>query len=797
LTAMKVLNPQLYRFAEVVLDPSQNCLTIAGQDCYIRQKLLQLLIYLVEQRHRVVSKSDLTENVWEGAAITDDALVQSIKELRRLLDDDPRQPRFIKTVPKVGYRFIAPVEEVFANDFATLRLEETTSIELEFEEFADEEVGWPAPEVVKPLASPAPGWRLKPAYIFAAVAGLLLAGILVIYLLPGFRQRDQRLTEVTLPQLPGKKTVAVMYFDNQSGNPRLDWLREGLADMLITNLSRSDNLTLLNRRQLHLLLERLDYQKGDDIRLDDAQRIARVSRAEVVALGSFTSVDESVRIDVQMYDTRNNQLLASERLVVDTPKAILTNIDFLSLKLAAHLGASPENQQKGSGLAEVMTNNLEAYRCYSLAVEKAQALHNEEAIALLEKAVKLDPQFAMAHARIGYAYGVTWDLPEKARPYLEKAFQLSQRLTEKDRLFITAWYEIANRNYPAAIETFRKILAQYPLEVEAYGRLALLLQGEDRLEEAVEVVKQGLAIDSEAKDLYNLLGGIYLLLGSHDESIAMRRRYVELAANEPNSYDSLGLSYQWAGRYDEAIQEYHKALRLKPDFEIALIHLANVHFQLGQYRKAVELYRQYIAIAPSGSESARGYTSIVYIYHQKGDLQAAEQLARKFPENTAARIWSALLLALERGELNKAERFQEQYLALSKTHTERGTRVTPRGVYQLRGAFALKRGRAVEAIENFKMAIRHRPLVWHIDALEDCLANAYLELALWDEAIAEYERILRLNPQYPLAHFHLAQAYEGKGEAEKARASYAQFLQIWKQADPDLREVIVSKNRLR
>src|SRR4030095_66656 len=101
---------------------------------------------------------------------------------------------------------------------------------------------------------------------------------------------------------------------------------------------------------------------------------------------------------------------------------------------------------------------------------------------------------------------VSWGMPEKARPYLEKAFQLSERLTEKDRLSITAWYEMANLDYPGAIATFRKIIAQYPLEVEAYMRLSHLLQGEERFGEAIEAAKQGLVIDPEAKDIYNLLG---------------------------------------------------------------------------------------------------------------------------------------------------------------------------------------------------------------------------------------------------------------------------------------------------
>jgi tetratricopeptide (TPR) repeat protein len=109
----------------------------------------------------------------------------------------------------------------------------------------------------------------------------------------------------------------------------------------------------------------------------------------------------------------------------------------------------------------------------------------------------------------------------------------------------------------------------------------------------------------------------------------------------------------------------------------------------------------------------------------------------------------------------------------------------------------LKSGRVADAIEDFKEALRHSPPIFSMDSQEDCLANAYLELGQMDEALAEYERILHINPNYPLAHYHLAQVYEGKGEPHKAHAAYQQFLQIWKNADPDLREVIISQNKLK
>jgi len=438
-----------------------------------------------------------------------------------------------------------------------------------------------------------------------------------------------------------------------------------------------------------------------------------------------------------------------------------------------------------------MTNNLEAYRYYSLGVEKAQALHNEEALELLQKAIGLDQNFAMAYARIGYVYGITGTDPEKAKPFLEKAFQLTDRLTEQDKLNIEAWYAIANYDYAAAINALRRLVAGYPLEVEAYLRLGLLLKGEEKFDEAIEILKQGLVIDGGAKGLYNALGSVYSDTGRHNEGIAMFERYVQLAPDEANAHDSLGLGYQWAGRYDEAIQEYERALRLKPDFEVPMVHLANTYFQQGRYRAARETFERYIKNAPSDAERARGYAGLADIERHHGNLARAETLSRTSLKYSKEVLEPLYWVALQKRQLEQANKLKQQIEA--RQANDRGMRTSLRPLWFVRGSYLLKSGAGNEAIEALKQAINQRPQSWTIDAREDCLANAYLELGRIDEAIAEYERVLKLNPNYPLVHYHLALAYERKGQRDQARAEYERFLQVWKDADADLPVLIQAK----
>jgi tetratricopeptide (TPR) repeat protein len=767
----------IYRCEDVEVDPSLGCLKRGGFEQHLRQQSFHLLLYMLERRQRLISKEELIENVWQGAAVTDNAVVQCIKEIRKALGDDPHEPRFIRTIHKLGYRCIASVTEVPSAP-------ELAHADLEIEQTARPNRGSTYGRVEPRLR-----WILAG---LAILAGVVIAGWAVL------RHFATPPLDVTLPRVPGRKALAVMYFENQSAKPDLNWLSEGLADMFITDLAHFDRLTVLSRQQLHLLLKRSGHQPSDGIHLDEALDIARKSHAEAVLLGSFMALGEKTLINVRLFDAVSGQLIAADQFVVDQPADILTRVDLLTPRLAAHLGAGPLDAHKQAGLAEAMTNNLEAYRYYSLGVSKAQSFQNAQAMVLLRKAIQLDPKFAMAYARIGYAYSVTDFLPEKGKPFLARAIQLSDHLTPKDRLFVTAWYAIARQDYPSAIRTLQQIVDQYPLENEAYTRLARLLYGEERPQETIAVIQRGLAVDSEYGDFYNVLGVCFLGLGRYDEAIAAHQRYAQLAPNEPNAHDSLGMSLQQSGRYERAVAEYSAALSLDPEFEPAIIHLGDVYFQQGRYREAIRQYQRYIQVTGSDTARAVGYAGIAQMYWRLGDLSRAEQAAQNETRYAKGAVWSSLLLALERGETVTAARLKERFLTYFRDvpYPGRGSRDELRSYEYYLGTLALSDKQPGQAITHFQAALRHLPPSSGLDLYEDCLANAYLALARPDEAIQEYLRILRLNPSYPLAQYHLAQAHRRKGQVVEARAAYERFLQIWKGADTDLPEMVDARKEL-
>jgi tetratricopeptide (TPR) repeat protein/DNA-binding winged helix-turn-helix (wHTH) protein len=792
-----------YRIGEVEVDPARGCIRRAGQELHLRRQTFQVLLYLLDQRHRLVSRDELIEQVWRGAAVTDDAVVQSIVDLRKAFGDDPRHPRFIKTVPKAGYCFIADVEEVRplvsapAEFAAGFEYEEVTSVEIEVEEEVDDSLAerlLPGNKIEKALP-PSRHLLADGKLRLETVSGVVGIVLVAVWLIIGHRTARPD-AEVTLPQFPGKRAIAVVYFENQSGQRELNWLREGLADMLITNLSRSKGLTVLSRQQLSVLLNRLGQGGAEKLGLEDSLEIAHRSRAETVVTGSFVRLGEKMRVDVRLLDGRNGHLQAAESLIVDRPDQILTQIDVLSLKLAAHLGAAMTEAEVKPGLTGVMTDSLDAYRYYSLAMEKAGGYHSSEALAFLEKAAALDPQFAMAYARIGYIYAfVRVNEGERAKPYLDRAFRLSSRLTEKAKLYVKAWHAHASGDLEGTVRTLYELIKQYPQEIEAYFRLGFILRhGTDRKEEALRIFEQAAAIDPDAQDIHNQLGFLYQHFGRYEEAIVAHQRYVQLAPKEPNAYDSLGMSYVQDGRYEEAIQALNHALALNPEFHFATRHLGDVYFGLGRYREALDQYQKYLKTAPSDWDRATACNLIVRLFLAKSDWAQSEKVARQ-EWRYHNDLGGPLLTALARNDLQAAEKLRSR-IGEQSPDPSLPFAAEPRVRHYLLGLYAMKAGHTDEALRLFNDSQRLAPFYWNIDTSVGCLANSYLELGRFEQAITEYERLSRINPNWALTQYWLGVAYEGTGERCKAHAAYERFLQIWKGADPDLPEVIKAKERL-
>ena len=736
----------IYRVNDLELDTARGCLRRNSEEVHLTPKAFQILVFLLEQRDRLVPREELMDRFWKDAAVTDDVLAQAIAELRRALGDNPRTPVYLKTFPKRGYRFVAEVQEVrpelvVSEQITTVQVRQEISLE---------------------------GFRPRRIWLLAALL-LLLAPVAIWW---GARS--------TLPPpVSGKRQVAVFTFENRSGRQDLNWLSDGLPDMLTTTLSRSPGLDVLSREQLSVWLGRIG-----DRGLKGAIELARRSHAQLAVLGSFAAVGPSVRIDARIYDGRTGTLVAAEAITVDQPDRILGQVDFLAARIAGRLSPKPPAGDAGD-LASLMTGNLEAYRYYSLGLQQAGALHTSEAVGLFEKALALDPNFAMAYARIGYTYAIAAGRPDPSLPYLEKAFQLSARLTAKDRLHILAWYAIANRDYPDAIRRYQDLIRAYPNEAEAYLRLSRLLEGESRSHEALDTLYQGLAIDPQDPQMYNTASKVTSEMGRHEEAIRMAERYVALEGNA-NAYDTLGLALRTAGAYDQSLAAFNKSVELEPDFELAILHRAFVYLQMGREGEFLRVCAERAAAAPADFNRDRYWDMTAWLQWRRGRMTEARSAILKTHHPGEPDVkWNPAELTLDP---------PRRLASIKAPIPGRGGRYAMRlQLYYL--AQESRRDRRTEDMLSHLRELQRYPPDWGMpEPLEDSLADGYLELGRVDDAIAEYERALKLYPGMALARYHLAKAYQRKGDAAAATAQFAKFLEAWNQADPNLPEVLDARS---
>ncbi len=293
---------RIYQLDGFAIDTSRLCLIQNGHTQHLRQKPFQVLLYLVEHRQQVVTKEELLDNIWSDVTVTDNVVEHCLAEIRKALGDDSRQPRFIKTIPRGGYRLIAPVDERFIDHGGDEEIASGANIE-------SKQANIEARSNDAVAVHRKHGLSISPRSLLVLAAIILIGGGGTLFYSFRSGPSPSSSPNVRLPTDAGKRAVAVMFFDNASNSPELDWLREGLADMVITDLARSNGLAVLSRQQLRMLLDRVGHNQSEKIRLDEALDLAHKSQAQLVIIGSFAGMGEEILIDVQIYDLGDSELL--------------------------------------------------------------------------------------------------------------------------------------------------------------------------------------------------------------------------------------------------------------------------------------------------------------------------------------------------------------------------------------------------------------------------------------------------------------------------------------------------------
>ena len=661
----------------------------------------------------------------------------------------------------------------------------------------------------------------------------------------------------TTPAQP--KPIAVITFKNRTGESSFDYLCEAIPNLLITNLEQSKYLSVMTWERMHDLLKAMGKEDVKSVDEDLGFELCYMEGIQVIILGSFTKAGDMFVTDVKVLDVTTKKILKTTSSKGEGVASILKiQID----ELSRDISKSVSIYERTIGptklrVTDVTTTSVEAYNYFLRGRDDLEKYYWDDARRFLEKAVELDSTFASAYLYLAKAYAGLENVKEKNEAY-EKAKVFSAKATEKERLYIEAATE---KNSEEKFRILKELAKKYPKEKRALSDLGDYYSNRKLYSDAIQEYNRALELDPNYGYVINSLAYLYAQMDNFEKAIEYFQRYASVSPGDANPFDSMGDLYIIMGNLDAAIAKYKEALDVKPNWDSDW-KIAYVYALKEDYTEAMKWVDQFITKAPSPGIEAEAYFWKGYYNYWLGSLdQCFDNLdrVRELAEEAGSEFWNAY------PDLVKGWIYYDQgKLELSRRNYKSSFDLFLEGLPSLKsyltaafnfhfGLLDLKEGQIDSAksklaqmksllpeIPNYKDMIRYRCDVLHAKVLlaedsvekaiaacenitppevismfseqipvynlpftRDLLAEVYQQEGELDKAIAEYERLITLDPSSedrrlipPRFHYRLAKLYEEKGVKAKAIEQYEKFLEIWKDADKDLPELIDAKKHL-
>lgn len=504
--------------------PGVNTISKNGFAVRLEPKVMEVLVCLASQAGELVPKDVIFKTVWPDTFVSDDALIRSISELRRAFEDDAREPRFIETIPKRGYRLVAAVAPLNGDKVARPGLA----------------VSGPARAIGK--------WN----HIWLAV-GLVLVGAIVAF---GGRKLGYRVTNSG----PPIHSLAVLPLKNLSADPSQKYFAAGMTEELITDLSQISALKVISRTSS-------DLYEDTNKSLPD---IARELHVEAIIEGSVARSGNRVRVTAQLIyapDDRNLWAQSYEREVQD----VITLQGTLAKAIAEEIQVQvqPSERERLSSRPLVDPRVLDAYMNGNYHLHRVgRGFGDEESTAaakLFQQAIEYDANFGPAYLGLAYAHngnGGTVRFNPTPQDYeirkaaARKAAELDPNSAAVHELL--ANLAIDDWRWTDAEEEYRRAIALNSNRAESHDRFGYFLIAIGRPQEGVQELRRAQELDPNNDHLANY----FFYQGNYEESIQLTRRDLERQPDDGLTHYGQYQTYALAGMYPEAIEELKQAFKL-------------------------------------------------------------------------------------------------------------------------------------------------------------------------------------------------------------------------------------------
>ncbi len=454
----------------------------------------------------------------------------------------------------------------------------------------------------------------------------------------------------------------------------------------------------------------------------------------------------------------------------------------------------------------VTTSSDKAYKAYEKGIDYSYKLYHKEALQEFERAIKLDPQFAMAHLKAA-AYYWEYGQRDKYEESREKTLALVDKVKDIERLQILLSFARMDRKTKDIEKYSAELLERYPDDFDAINYVSIKYFQEGNYEKAAETSLQLIKINPEYAPAYNQLGYIYYYLGEYDKSLEYLKRYAEIGEGQANPHDSRGEILMYLGYYDEALQEFLIADSIKPNLHFVVSHIGDVYSAKWMLRDGIGAYMKAAELA--GNERVRIEQKLkmasCYYYMDKADEAIAilEETVSSSADNInlQSRLGSHYALG---GDMDKALVQLGIVKGLiarewaSEDYPDSLKEKTPPIQLFLEARIASGRGNYQEAI-NLLEQILDQIKPHQSEYTLRRLAENCIRAEMPDSAIVVLNEVLKRNPNNALCLLRLSEAYQSKGMEKDQMEALQRFLTVTRDADENLniiREARLTLSRL-
>jgi eukaryotic-like serine/threonine-protein kinase len=767
---------EIFQFGEFRVDPLMRSLRRNDTPLVLNRRSFEVLLYLVQNPGRLVPKEELLKNVWPDVSVDESSLTQNISSLRKALEERPNEPSYISTVPGRGYQFIAPVTVV--RPPARTTPEEFSGGTARTDAYLVQQRTVTTSTITEERQQRSGSW---PGLFRGAAAVLLVAAALF-----GLGLAGRKIWRRYYPP-PSSVTIVLADFLNTTGDVAFD---HTLRRALEVDLEQSPYMDVLSERDGVATLQRMSLNKDTPITSDVAREICERTNHQVLLAGTISSLGQRYLLTLKATDCASGKLLVNAKADAGSKEHVLEALDRLADRFRRGLNESKQSLESYAvPLREATTSSLDALRAYSMGMYlDSQGASRTETLAAFQRAIELDPQFAMAYRMISVENTYVGQSALSAQ-YAQRAYELSEHVSTREQFAIrVSYYTATRRDLIAGIKACQLWASTFPQdptpvadEVDSYMTLG-------QFASAADLGERGAKRFPGSPLMYENLATIYRALNRFDDAKSAALKAAQVGKGDTGLHISL-FETAFAEKDKQALARETQWFEAHEDGSTVWYYPSlrgDAVASTGQLTRAESLFNEAheaarranlpeaadaILISQALAEFRLGLPDVALT-----TLRRVQEIGSGSPEFAAAQA--------ELGDLSFAERF----LA---SHSAPGPDTMMTYVYlpRIRAEIALRRGRPLDAIAALEPATPYEMRDYAVAALR---GEAYQQAGRPDMALTEFNKILNNpgidppNVLYPLAHLGAARAYAAKQNEAASRREYEAFFACWSGADPNL-----------